>query len=58
VDYLYQYGGDRSTFSFGQALEGFLQLEGKTRVKDDEDGRIKTGILKIPKLKLLSDLSM
>jgi len=33
-------------------------LEGKTRVKDDTSGLITTGIIKIPKLKLMSGLSM
>ena len=37
---------------------GYLSLEGKTRVKDDITGQVKTGIIKIPKLKLLSNLSM
>jgi hypothetical protein len=37
---------------------GYLSLEGKTRVKDDITGQVTTGIIKIPKLKLMSDLSM
>jgi hypothetical protein len=37
---------------------GYLSLEGKMRVKDDITGHIKTGIIKIPKLKLMSDLSI
>jgi len=39
-------------------LRGFLELEGKTRVKDDTSGLITTGIIKIPKLKLMSGLSI
>jgi hypothetical protein len=35
-----------------------LELEGKTRVKDDTSGLVTTGIIKIPKLKLMSGLSM
>jgi hypothetical protein len=45
--------------SVGQRLiEGFLSLEGKTRVKDDITGKTRTAILRIPRLKLVSDLSM
>ena len=39
-------------------LNGFLTFEGRTRVKDDITGQTHTGIIKIPKLKLMSDLSM
>jgi hypothetical protein len=43
----------------GQKLiGGFLLLEGKTRVKDDITGKTHTAILRIPRLKLVSDLSM
>ena len=39
-------------------LGGFLKMEGKTRLKDDIDGQEKTGIIKIPKLRIMSDLSI
>ena len=39
-------------------INGYLQLEGKTRVKDDITGRVQTALLRIPRLKLVSDLSM
>ena len=43
----------------GQELvKGYLSLEARTRVKDDITGHTKTGIIKIPQLKLMSDLSM
>lgn len=59
VDYQYEYNDDYSYFTFGRELtSGYLALEGKTRVKDDITGHVKTGIIKIPKLKLLSTLSM
>ena len=59
VDYTYNYDNGYSILTFGRALTtGCLSLEGKTRVKDDTTGQITTGILKIPKLKLLSNLSM
>ena len=59
VDYYYNYDNGYSILSFGNKLtNGYLSLEGKTRVKDDITGQITTGIIKIPKLKLLSNLSM
>ena len=59
VDYYYKYYNGYDTISFGNPLtNGYLSLEGKTRVKDDITGQVKTGIIRIPKLKLLSNLSM
>lgn len=59
VDYTYNYQDESELFMFGNELtSGYLSLEGKTRVKDDITGHVKTGIIKIPKLKLMSNLSM
>jgi hypothetical protein len=59
VDYYYNYDNKYSVLSFGRGLtNGYLELEGKTRVKDDITGQVTTGIIKIPKLKLMSNLSM
>lgn len=59
VTYKYIYEGGASVATFGQrAINGFISLEGKTRVKDDTSGLITTGIIKIPKLKLMSGLSI
>lgn len=59
VDYEYDYSGKTEIMTVGKRLvSGFLSLEGRTRVKDDITGHTRTGILKIPKLKLVSDLSM
>jgi hypothetical protein len=59
VDYSYQYDGGYRDITVGRAFTyGYLSLEGKTRVKDDITGQIKTGIIRIPKLKLMSDLSI
>ena len=33
-------------------------LEGRTRIKDDVTGQVVTGIFKVPKLRLMSDLSI
>ena len=59
VDFQYYYSNEITIMSVGQRLiEGFLSLEGKTRVKDDITGKTRTAILRIPRLKLVSDLSM
>lgn len=59
VDYNYTHKGAGTKMIIGQRLvAGFLTLEGKTRLKDDTTGHVITGIIKIPKLKLMSDLSM
>ena len=59
IDYQYEYVNDVSIMKVGQKLiGGFLLLEGKTRVKDDITGKTRTAILRIPRLKLVSDLSM
>ena len=59
VDYYYEYDNGYQLLTIGTPLtNGYLSLEGKTRVKDDTTGQVKTGIIKIPKLKLLSNLSM
>ena len=57
--YRYNYEDGATVAKIGQQfLQGFLELEGRTRVKDDTSGLITTGIIKIPKLKLVSGLSM
>jgi hypothetical protein len=59
VDYEYYYSNGASVMTVGQQLiRGFLSLEGRTRVKDDITGKMHTAILRIPRLKLVSDLSM
>lgn len=57
--YRYNYTNGATVAKIGQQFtQGFLELEGKTRIKDDTSGLITTGIIKIPKLKLMSGLSM
>lgn len=59
VDYTYIYEGGYQKAVIGQELiSGFCSLEGKTRVKDDVTGKTKTGIILIPKMKIMSSLSM
>ena len=58
VDYWYDYANGFTTLRVGKSLTtGYVSLVGKMRVKDDT-GKVKTGIVKIPKLRLMSDLSM
>ena len=59
VDFEYPYQNEYNTIIVGEKLiNGYLLLEGKTRVKDDITGKTHTAILRIPRLKLVSDLSM
>lgn len=59
LDYPYKYRNGSSTFIVGRQLSnGTFVLTGKTKVKDDVTGQVKTGIIRIPKLKLMSELSM
>ena len=59
IDFNYCYNNGASVALVGKKLiGGFLLLEGKTRVKDDITGKTRTALLRIPRLKLVSDLSM
>jgi hypothetical protein len=59
VDYEYNYTKSHTTLAVGRSLtDGYLSFTAKTRIKDDVTGQVKTGIINIPKLKLMSDLSM
>lgn len=59
VDYYFEYNNGFKELQVGRPLTtGFLSLIGKMRVKDDDTGKVKTGIIKIPKLRLMSDLSI
>ena len=59
VDYWYDYNNGFTAMRVGKPLTtGFLSLTGKMKVKDDTTGKVVTGIIKIPKLRLMSDLSI
>ena len=59
LDYYFEYKNGYDEMIVGERLiEGFLTLEGKTKLKDDKTGQVITGIILIPKLKLMSRLSM
>lgn len=59
VDYSYDYTDEIDRFQIGaRAFPGYVSLEGKTKIKDDNTGRVRTGIIKIPKMRILSNLSI
>lgn len=59
VDYYSEYDAGATTIVTGEPfVQGFLKLEGRTRLKDDKTGKTVTGLLTIPRLKLKSGLSM
>lgn len=59
IDYTYNYLQGGTNMILGRRfISGYLYLEGKTRVKEDITGIDRTGIIRIPKLKLMSDLSI
>ena len=59
VDYDFIYTGKIQTLKFGQNLfNGFCTLEALTRIKDDDSGKIVTGIIKVPKMQILTGLSV
>ena len=59
VIYTFNYTNKVYDYKIGRRLvNGFVELEGRTRIKDDVSGRVTTGIIKIPRLKILSELSI
>lgn len=59
VRYTFNYTNKVYDYKIGRRLvNGFVELEGRTRIKDDVSGQVVTGIFKIPRLKLLSELSV
>ena len=59
VDYEYAYDNGADVSFVGEDIfEGFLSLEGRTRIKDDETGETHTAIIYIPKLKITSDFEL
>ena len=59
VSYTYNYLEGAKVVKVGNRLfNGFVELEGRTRVKDDTTGQVVTGLIKIPKLKLMTGLSI
>ncbi len=58
VDYAWDCDSGYTQLKVGDKLEGTFVLIGRTKVKDDITGKVHTGIITIPQLKLTSDLSI
>ena len=59
VDYSYNYQSAATELVIGRNLyNGYVALEGRTKTVDDVTGRVKTGIIKIPRMKINSTLTL
>ena len=59
VDYEYGYNNGADVSFIGEDIfEGYVTLEGRTRIKDDITGETHTAIIYIPKLKITSDFNL
>lgn len=59
VDYEYAYDNGTSVGFIGEDIfDGYVTLEGRTRIKDDVTGETHTAIIYIPKLKITSDFNL
>lgn len=59
VDYEYGYDNGADVSFIGEDIfEGYVTLEGRTRIKDDITGKTHTAIIYIPKLKITSDFNL
>ena len=59
VDYEYGYDNGADVELIGEEIfDGFLSLEGRSRIKDDITGETHTAIIYIPKLKITSDFNL
>lgn len=59
VDYNYEYDNGATASIVGkELLEGYISLEGRSRIKDDVTGETHTAIIKIPRLKITSSFNL
>lgn len=59
VSYYFTHISNSTIIRVGTRLvKDFVRLEGKTRLKDDKTGSNVTGLIVIPKMKMMSDLSV
>ena len=59
VDYEYGYDNGADVSFIGEDIfEGYVTLEGRSRIKDDVTGETHTAIIYIPKLKITSDFNL
>lgn len=57
--YDYRYLNEYDVLTIGErAVNGWLKLTGRARIKDDQTGKESTLLVEIPRLKLTSDLTM
>ena len=58
VYYTFSYDNAKRISIGQQLIKGYLELTAKTRLKDDITGKTVTGIMHMPKVKLMSDFSI
>lgn len=59
VDYTFDYENEAMSLELGKRLcNGYLSLDGKMNIKGDIKGEVTTVVLKIPKIKITSALSL
>ena len=59
VDYEYGYDNGADVSFIGEDIfDGYVSLEGRSRIKDDVTGETHTAIIYIPKLKITSDFNL
>ena len=59
VDYTFTYEDKIKVIEVGnRLLNGFLRLDGKMSIKDERSGKVTTGIMEMPKIRLSSDLAI
>ena len=59
VDYEYGYDNGANVSFIGEDIfDGYVSLEGRSRIKDDVTGKTHTAIIYIPKLKITSDFNL
>ena len=59
VDYEYGYDNGADVSLIGEDIfDGYVSLEGRSRIKDDVTGETHTAIIYIPKLKITSDFNL
>ena len=59
VDYEYGYDNGADVSLIGEDIfDGYVSLEGRSRIKDDVTGKTHTAIIYIPKLKITSDFNL
>lgn len=59
VDYTFTYEDKIKVIEVGnRLLNSFLRLDGKMSIKDEKSGKVTTGILEMPKIKLSSELTL